>query len=482
MLAISLRRVPKGCIFYTGIVRYLTTQEVATALRPFYFSVHPDLFGQFPKERAVNEESLKRLSEYVTSLQKTGNARPTDVIFFVRRQNESTSTSTDGMKEVKIELSSKTLRDTVVAVLGACGLPLDYLNSIPLDTTGGFFRPVKWHPSYYAASGKPDPDQRLHKPPPQQTLRSWLRLNIARSRENVDAIHHIQEDIDRLCTTLHSSLGLREIRWDSVWGISHFRGCLKSFYRLYSEHPHVISSVLKDRTLLFSNTTGVSRLGEIVLSSEDVPTAWMKLLLSVRGYDAVLERLPSMEQTLSNLFHGISVVRQERSHSHVMAEDYELLLNKLLNSLRRCQDHVTRTFLNSDLSGLELVVQAENGPLALSNTGSFLVPASAPGTIVVDFINAHKAEAYSILKDIDSCLREEEESIQECLQELELKDISKDESVTPQQMISCCQRLCQESWRFAVALHQASVRISHYYTVMQDGQICIPWDWVGDNT
>lgn len=40
----------------------------------------------------------------------------------------------------------------------------------------------------------------------------------------------------------------------------------------------------------------------------------------------------------------------------VMAEDYELLLNKLLNSLRRCQDYVSSTFGDTDLSGLEIVV------------------------------------------------------------------------------------------------------------------------------
>lgn len=167
--------------------------------------------------------------------------------------------------------------------------------------------------------------------------------------------------------------------------------------------------------------------------------------------------------------------------TQVMAEDYELLINKLLNSLRRCQDHVARTFLNTNLSGLELLVQGENGPLALSTTGSFLVPASIPGTFVVDFIHMHKAEAYAILKDIESCLKKEEESTENCLHTLELKEISKDESVTPQQMINCCQRLSEESWRFSMDLNQTSVRVSHYYTVMQDGQICIPWNWVGDD-
>lgn len=29
----------------------MTATEVSTALRPFYFTVHPDLFGQFPSQR-----------------------------------------------------------------------------------------------------------------------------------------------------------------------------------------------------------------------------------------------------------------------------------------------------------------------------------------------------------------------------------------------------------------------------------------------
>lgn len=32
-------------------VRALSTGEISTALRPFYFTVHPDLFGQYPTQR-----------------------------------------------------------------------------------------------------------------------------------------------------------------------------------------------------------------------------------------------------------------------------------------------------------------------------------------------------------------------------------------------------------------------------------------------
>ena len=38
--------------------------------------------------------------------------------------------------------------------------------------------------------------------------------------------------------------------------------------------------------------------------------------------------------------------------------------------------------------------------MTLTSTGAFLIPASLPGTLVVDFIQAHKLEAYTILKDV----------------------------------------------------------------------------------
>lgn len=320
MQAAFIRTLQRGSQVFLGTIRFLTTQEVSTALRPFYFTVHPDLFGQFPKERAVNEESLKKLSEYVASLQMGGKAQPTEVVFYVRYTRKSSDTHDGQMKRVTIPLTTKTLRDTVITVLRSCGLSLDYLNTIPptsITKASRMFRPIKWHSSYYDATDQQHPNQRIPKQAPQLTLKSWLSLNIMHSRKQASSMQYVQEDINRLCDMLNAALSLQEIRWDSVWGVSHFRGCLKSFYRLYSEHPHFIKSVLKDRKLVFSNTTGVSRLGEIILSSEDVPTAWMKLLVSVPGYDAVLERLPYMEVKLSELLNDIRVVRHERSHSQV---------------------------------------------------------------------------------------------------------------------------------------------------------------------
>ena len=50
------------------ICRSLSSSQVSTALRPFYFLVHPDLFGRWPQEQAVNEASLKQLKSYLKSV------------------------------------------------------------------------------------------------------------------------------------------------------------------------------------------------------------------------------------------------------------------------------------------------------------------------------------------------------------------------------------------------------------------------------
>ena len=63
-----------------------------------------------------------------------------------------------------------------------------------------------------------------------------------------------------------------------------------------------------------------------------------------------------MEEELSLLLNGIQVIRR-LSQEVVMAQDYEVLLNRMLNSVRRSQDDVLRGFRMEDLSHLVMVVE-----------------------------------------------------------------------------------------------------------------------------
>ncbi|GFO25346.1 T-cell activation inhibitor, mitochondrial-like protein [Plakobranchus ocellatus] len=476
---------PQPLVLTSLSAHKFTAQDASAALRPFFFIVHPDLFGQHPIERSVNENSLKCLNEFLNSPAGPRRGQPQKLVFYIRATN---SFGEETLREVKITLSTTDLRTAVMKILNCFGLSDSHVPQGDTDSYHSTNRPIDWHPSFYTAMGREHPYNR-HSRPIVLTLRGWLKMNIDRSRSHQAGMRYIQDDIARLLHKFQADLGLKAVRFDSAWGIQHFRGCLKSFDRLFQTHPQFLKYVLKGKTLVFSNSTGVSRLGEIILSSEDVPQAWIKMLKSVGAYEAVLARLPMMEAKVSKLLNGTQVVRLEKRLGHVMAEDYEVLLNRLINSLRRCQDHVHATFGQTDLSNLQIRVEGESNPLMVSSLGQFIIPASVPGTMVVDFIQENMEQAQLILKDITGLLDHEEKSRVEALQCLGLLELQKDESVTPAQMVSCCSRLMEESWRLldlptstgGVSLQGSRLRVSHYYSVMQDGLICIPWDWVGED-
>lgn len=71
---------------------------------------------------------------------------------------------------------------------------------------------------------------------------------------------------------------------------------------------------------------------------------------------------------------------------------------------------------------------------------------------------------------------EEEEVLLHCLEGLALRNLSKEPSVRHNQMIPCCRRLLEERSPLMEGLR---VEVSHFYSVMQDGDLCIPWDWKG---
>ena len=79
----------------------LTSQEVATALRPFIFSIHPDRFWRYPKEKTVNEASLKRLNEFLESNRNHNPCENETVTFYMQNKEKS-----HDLKMVKIRLNS----------------------------------------------------------------------------------------------------------------------------------------------------------------------------------------------------------------------------------------------------------------------------------------------------------------------------------------------------------------------------------------
>lgn len=113
--------------------------------------------------------------------------------------------------------------------------------------------------------------------------------------------------------------------------------------------------------------------------------------------------------------------------------------------------------------------------MMISPTGQIIVPSTCPGSILVDFITKHldnsreRAEAYRTTKHIERDLHAK------VVAKYHLTSLKKDDAVTPEHMIACLEQLLRED-RVSFGRDQ-QLLITHYYSVMSDGIICIPWDW-----
>ena len=69
-----------------GVRQYITSTEVSTALRPFYFLVHPDLFGQHPRAQHINDASLKSLNSHLDQLLHNRTPNPVKLQFYIKNK------------------------------------------------------------------------------------------------------------------------------------------------------------------------------------------------------------------------------------------------------------------------------------------------------------------------------------------------------------------------------------------------------------
>ncbi|CAK9820987.1 T-cell activation inhibitor, mitochondrial [Anthophora plagiata] len=475
------------CFCRKDAVRALSTGEISTALRPFYFTVHPDLFGQYPTQRTVNENSLKQLSSIIENLQQQRPVRPTTLPFYLRSKDEK-ELKAGKFTLVQIQLKEKDIRQTILSILKTCDLPTTFVDQIeeqkPPDS-------IRFKSKYWQRRGpgedidfselEDDPiyasilmKRKINIEP--DTLKTYLEKHINEVHVKLEACRPIREEVQKLEKILCSDLGLKNITWDCGWNIAHYRGCLLAFKALAEHHP-ALMEVLQNRTLVFANDTGISLEGSVILNSGEVRHNWLDLIKNIQKYDVVLLRLPAFEKAVSQVLLNIKVGRR-KFMPKVMVSQYERQLRQLTTTLSDYRGR--RNFPKVwpvDLSSYEIVIEAEAGPLMLSPTGQFIVPSSCPSFLLVNFITENLEEATKRLHHYNNIKYVERELHDKVIQELGLIVLNKDDSITPDLMIQCCERLLLHKNVLAPLLNDVMLWVTHYYSVMSDGVLCIPWDW-----
>ena len=95
-----------------------------------------------------------------------------------------------------------------------------------------------------------------------------------------EACRPIRSEVKKLEKILLEDLGLKQIIWDCGWNVTHYRGCLLAFQNLAEHHPEAMQ-VLKSRTLVFANGTGISVEGNVMLNSGEVRHNWLDVSILI---------------------------------------------------------------------------------------------------------------------------------------------------------------------------------------------------------
>ncbi|XP_058604130.1 T-cell activation inhibitor, mitochondrial isoform X1 [Onychostoma macrolepis] len=465
--------------------RNLSGADAINALRPFYFAVHPDFFGQHPREREVNENSLKRLNGYLENLQKPGARypKPANLTFYVRdtkeRADSSDSLLASGFRSVTFTLQSKDVLSTVLDVLRSCSLSIEHMQDVLKAETGksstqlpgtAFYRPIKWDKTYYTFTGFRDPEQELEQARRvEPTLSLWLRNNESEATKKQNASVPRREELKRLKRELIQKLGLLDIRWQRKWGFAHKCSQLQSLGRLFTQSPEALH-ILRGHTIVFTDQSGMNASGHVMLGTMDVHHQWTKLFERLQSYRSLFQQSNWLKERISHLLGGIQVIHIERMGPVLPLEEHYSTLNTFHKRLlpQRLSLHPR------SMQGLTMTLENDRSTPCLHEMGHFIIPTICDTLQLQNFLQSQAQVARRRIQRRDKLEAEEENIISNCLQDLSLRSLSKEPSVSSSQMIPCCRRLMEEKSPQMQGLH---LYISHFYSVMQDGDLCIPWDW-----
>ncbi|XP_032218410.2 T-cell activation inhibitor, mitochondrial isoform X1 [Nematostella vectensis] len=455
-------RVKARSLGTTLTARLLSNQQTKAALKPFYFAVHPDLFGQHPTQRATNEDSLKRLNSYIDNLENKYPVSPTHLTFYIKDDEQ---VEQEKFKTVRISLYSRDLGYTVSQILKSCGMIKDFVAVDPVSTPGS----LDWL-QVYSKYGDKWNAHKFHKKP-EITLHSFLDTHSEESRDKLRNSLRDCEEVSRLSRDVCEEFGLAEMKMDCGWSCSACLGSLRNFTQLCREKRH---EILTGRRLHFTSWTGVDPTGRVMLGIQDVPQFWLSLFGSLEDYDVLVHQVPLWEARLSTALGGLRIHHSPSSPS-VAVTEYLHNLHRLVMGLRRLNYGRTGHAVNpGTYKDLHASVLSPSGSLTLSSCGEIRIPASTPGDILLKFLEKSALLAHQRRQDSHRIASQEEQLISHCMNTLSLHLLTRDECVSAHEMITCCNRLAKLP---AKSLSGLRLVISKYYHANSDGTLCIPWDW-----
>ena len=458
---------------------YLTSADVTTALRPFYFLVHPDLFGRFPKEQSVNEHSMKQLKSFLDTILSEGKTpKPVRVKFYLR-PSESVY-HRDSLKYINLDLKGGDIRKSVVKVLKGANLQTSYVDKIP-DKDGrskifeadeeDFFEKGNGYKGEFMHT-------KLSKMDIRHGLDKWLQENVATARKMAEDSTPMALSARRIQDEICLDFGVKEIKWATDWlkhcRVSKLQG-LRSLLENYSDVRHFL---FKREVVFTEGHSGVCLDGQVCLFAGEVLENWLWQIQKLPYAESLLSIIPKVEKSLSQALRDIRLVRR-KNMPITLANDYRSNLRQLLTTVNdfRSEQNFPASWPDS-LAEFEMSIEDGNAPLTVTPAGQIVVPCNTPSFLLFPFLTEHLEEARAAMEYTRKADHEEAELIEKCVADLGLVGLRKGKGLSNEHMIDCCVRLLQYGPRIRHLTHGTQVIVTSYYGISEDGELSIPYFWV----
>lgn len=206
-------------------IRRITSSQLQTSLRPFFFLCHPDLFMKHPEQRAINEHSLQILSAHIEQLKRGYYVAAQPSLPFYLRDTKDKS---NPIRLVTVPLSDRDTKDFVLNVLRKCDLDTAYVQSIPdspkksasyyqqqqQQSSGNVNVKYKVDDNEQQFSEEYDLFQfKVRKAKEDETLEKFIKKNLDLATIRTMALEALREEVHKLKNELEKKLELKEIQY-----------------------------------------------------------------------------------------------------------------------------------------------------------------------------------------------------------------------------------------------------------------------------
>ncbi|ULT79948.1 hypothetical protein L3Y34_010505 [Caenorhabditis briggsae] len=455
--------------------RCISSNEVAQALRPFLFLVHPDKYAKFPEIQTQNEKSLQIFNGYMNDLFPVSpSLKPTKVSFSIADKQSTT------FRKIHINLTGTDPAKIVREALESCELSTSELKFKNNGLAGGSKKQNSGGLGFNTTNVEED------------LLRSYLKRKKAtvitnlydsltnqrdeamrKKREAKTLRVSIQEDV----SDLKYRTQLKDVVWQMHWEQSHMRRCIANVNRMLDqavpETRIILEKAFFKNVLRFGRGSFICCDGSIQLGADHVPEQWEQIC---QEYQIRKNQIPILKETAKQLEQTFGGAQILLPHNKGLAQTLTQLQTLTVRVwkkealLRRVEDSAKNSML-------EVVTSYDE--LAIGVDGRLYIPCNVDVPSLVQFLEENAEKAIELNRTMHHLNNELEFARDECIKELKLTGLKWEQAFSPEALLQCVYRLthCSDEVRNLVSGLSLIISASPNIYVTNDGTLSIPLNW-----